>query len=179
MRFKETELSGAWVIEPEPVEDERGFFERSWCAEEFAARGLECRLVQCGASYNRSKGTLRGMHYQAKPHGEAKLVRVTRGAIYDVAVDLRPHSPTFKRWMAVELSLDNRKLFFLPEGLSHCFQTLVDVTVVFYQMSAPYHPESARGVRWDDPAFAITWPSVERLIISERDRSFPDFQGGS
>ncbi len=179
MRFKETELSGAWVIEPEPVEDERGFFERSWCAEDFAARGLECRLVQCGASYNRSKGTLRGMHYQAKPHGEAKLVRVTRGAIYDVAIDLRPHSPTFKRWMAVELSLDNRKLLFLPEGLAHGFQTLADDTEVFYQMSAPYHPESARGVRWDDPAFAITWPSVERLIISERDRSFPDFQGGS
>ncbi|MEE8549934.1 MAG: dTDP-4-dehydrorhamnose 3,5-epimerase [Gemmatimonadota bacterium] len=178
MRFKETELSGAWVIEPEPIEDERGFFERSWCAEEFAAHGLECRLVQCSASYNRSKGTLRGMHYQAEPHAEAKLVRVTRGAIYDVALDLRPHSPTFKRWIAVELSLENRKLFFLPEGLAHGFQTLVDDTEVFYQMSAPYHPESARGVRWDDPAFAITWPSVERLI-SQRDRSFLDFQGES
>ena len=118
------------------------------------------------------------MHYQAEPHAEAKLIRVTRGAIYDVTVDLRPHSPTFKRWMAVELSLTNRKLLFLPEGLAHGFQTLVDDSEVFYQMSAPYHPESARGVRWDDPAFAITWPSAERLI-SERDRSFPNFQGGS
>lgn len=179
MRFKETELSGAWLIEPERVEDERGFFERSWCAEEFAAHGLDCQFVQCNASYNRSKETLRGMHYQAEPHAEAKLVRVTRGAVYDVAVDLRPNSPTFKRWIAVELSLENRKLLFLPQGLAHGFQTLVDDTEVFYQMSAPYHPESARGVRWNDSAFAITWPAAERRIISERDRSFPDFQGRS
>jgi dTDP-4-dehydrorhamnose 3,5-epimerase len=179
MRFKETELSGAWLIEPERIEDARGFFERSWCAEEFAAHGLDRRFVQCNTSYNRSKGTLRGMHYQAEPHAEAKLVRVTRGAVYDVAVDLRPNSPTFKRWIAVELSLENRKLLFLPQGLAHGFQTLVDDTEIFYQMSAPYHPESARGVRWNDSAFAITWPAAERRIISERDRSFPDFQGRS
>ncbi len=174
MIFTDTQLQGAFVIEPEQVEDERGFFARAWCQREFEARGLNPRLVQCSISSNKMKGTLRGMHYQVKPHQEAKLVRCTRGAIYDVIIDLRPDSSTFKQWMAVELTEDNRRMLYIPEGLAHGFQTLEDSTEVFYQISEFYAPECARGIRWNDPAIGIRWPSGE-LIISSRDQSYPDF----
>jgi dTDP-4-dehydrorhamnose 3,5-epimerase len=174
MIFSATALAGAYLIEPERLEDERGFFARTWCVDEFAARGLNPRLVQCSISFNRRKGTLRGMHFQAAPHEEAKLVRCTRGAIYDVIVDLRPDSPTFKRWTAVDLTAENRRMLYVPEGFAHGFQTLEDESEVSYQMSEYYHAASARGVRWDDPAFGIEWP-VEERTISARDRHYPDF----
>src|SRR5262249_3900890 len=172
--FTETRLEGAFVIEPEKLEDERGFFARTWCRREFEAHGLNPRLVQCSVSFNEKRGTLRGMHYQVAPHEEAKLVRCTKGAIYDVIVDLRPGSPTFKRHVAVVLTVENRTMLYIPEGCAHGFQTLEDKTEVVYQMSEFYAPECARGVRWDDPAFAIEWPSAERTII-ERDRNYPNF----
>jgi dTDP-4-dehydrorhamnose 3,5-epimerase len=174
MIFQETGLKGAFVIEPEPREDERGFFARTWCQREFAAEGLPSQWVQCNISFNRQRGTLRGMHYQIAPKEEEKLVRCTMGAIYDVIIDLRPESPTFRQWLAVELTADNRRMLFIPKGFAHGFQTLVDDTEVFYQMSEFYAPEYARGVRWDDPAFMVSWPA-EKRIISERDRGFPDF----
>jgi dTDP-4-dehydrorhamnose 3,5-epimerase len=170
--FSETRLAGVFIVEPERLEDERGFFARTWCPEEFEARGLSPRLAQCSISYNRKKGTLRGMHYQVAPYAEAKLVRCTMGAIYDVALDLRPGSPTFKQWISVELTADNRKMLYIPEGLAHGFQTLADDTEVFYQISEFYHPESARGVRWDDPAFAIEWP-LPVAAVSQGDLSHP------
>jgi dTDP-4-dehydrorhamnose 3,5-epimerase len=172
--FTETKLKGAFIIEPERLEDERGFFARTWCSQEFEARGLNPRLVQCNISFNEKKGTLRGMHYQAAPHEEAKLVRCTMGAIYDVIIDLRPESPTFKQWMAVELTAENRRMLYIPEGLAHGFQTLEDNTEVFYQMSEFYHPECASGMRWDDPMIAINWPNHEP-IISQQDREYSSF----
>jgi dTDP-4-dehydrorhamnose 3,5-epimerase len=174
MKFAETRLKGAFIIEPERQEDERGFFARTWCKEEFKRNGLNSRLVQCSISFNKKKGTLRGMHYQVEPHQEAKLVRCTRGSIYDVIIDLRPGSDTFKQWLAVELTSESRKMLYAPEGFAHGFQTLGDNTEVFYQMSELYRPEGAKGVRWDDPAFGILWPEADR-IISDRDISFPDF----
>ena len=168
MIFTETKLKGAFVIEIEPHQDERGFFARSWCADEFKKHGLNSQLVQCNISFNKKRGTLRGMHYQVAPFAEAKLVRCTRGAIYDVIIDLRPNSPTFRQWMAVELTAENRTALYVPEDFAHGFQTLMDNTEVFYQMSEFYHPECARGVRWDDPAFGIEWPSSQR-IMSRRD----------
>jgi dTDP-4-dehydrorhamnose 3,5-epimerase len=174
MIFRETPLQGVWVVEPEPVEDERGFFARTWDAEEFVARGLNGRLVQCSLSFNRSRGTLRGMHYQAPPHEEAKLVRCTAGTIFDVAVDLRPWSDTYCAWFGLELSAENRLALYVPEGCAHGFLTLADGSEVAYQMSAFHAPTSARGVRFDDPAFGIEWP-VEVRIVNERDRTYPDF----
>jgi dTDP-4-dehydrorhamnose 3,5-epimerase len=174
MRFTETKLKGAYIIEAEPIQDERGFFARSWCQKEFAERGLNPNLVQCNISFNRKKGTLRGMHYQAKPHEEAKLVRCTMGAIYDVIVDIRSESPTFKKWLGVELTAENRKMLYIPEGLAHGFQTLEDNAEVFYQMSEFYHPESARGVRWNDPMFSIHW-LLKNPIISSKDRGYSDW----
>ena len=174
MKFTPTELPGAFLVEIEPIEDERGFFARAWDGEAFAAHGLDPALAQCNISFNRRKGTLRGMHYQVAPHGEAKLVRCTMGALLDVIVDLRPDSPTFLRHVGVELSAANRRALFVPAGLAHGFQTLVDETEVFYQMSRAFVPGAGRGVRWDDPAFGIAWPEDER-IISERDRLWPDF----
>ena len=174
MKFSPTALVGAYVIDIEPVADERGCFVRSWCREEFARRGLNPDLAQCSISFNKKRGTLRGMHYQAEPHEETKVVRCTRGAIYDVIVDLRPESSTFRKWIAVELSADNRRMLYIPAGLAHGFQSLTDDTEVFYQISAPYHPESARGARWNDPAFGIEWPVAER-VISDKDRQYPDF----
>ena len=171
MVFTETSLAGAFIIELNPCEDGRGFFARTWCQREFAARGLETELRQCNISMNKEKGTLRGMHYQAKPHEEAKLVTCLRGAIYDVIIDLRLDSPTFKQWLGVELSAKNRRQFYIPEGFAHGFQTLEDNTEVFYYMFEFYHPESARGVRWDDPDSNIIWP-ISPPIISERDRNF-------
>jgi dTDP-4-dehydrorhamnose 3,5-epimerase len=173
--FTETRLPGSFVIEPEPIADERGFFARTWCEREFRERGLNPALAQCNISYNRLAGTLRGLHYQADPHPEAKLVRCTMGAIHDVIVDLRPESATFRAWLAVELTAGNRSMLYVPEGFAHGFQTLVDDTEVAYQMSVPYVAELARGVRWDDPAFAIEWPAAESLTISDRDRSWPVF----
>lgn len=174
MKFIETKLKAAYVIELEKIEDERGFFARSWCEKEFAERGLNPNLVQCNISFNRKKGTLRGMHYQAKPYREAKLIRCTKGAIYDVILDLRSDSPTFKQWVAVELTSENRKMLYIPEGLAHGFQSLEDDTEVFYQMSEFYHPEVAKGVRWNDTAFGIEWMENEP-IISEKDKSYADF----
>ncbi len=174
MRFVPTKLAGAFVIEPEPRADERGLFARTWCRDEFAAHGLTTSWVQCNVSFNHRTGTLRGMHYQADPHPEVKLVRCTRGAAYDVIADLRPGSPTYRQWVAVELTADNRRAVYVPGGFAHGFQTLADETELFYQMSEFYHPESARGVRWDDPALGIEWPPCAGRVISERDRSFPD-----
>ncbi len=174
MIFSETKLKGAFVIEPERQEDGRGFFARTFCQKEFEAHGLNPRLVQCNISFNRKKGTLRGMHYQRAPYREVKLVRTTMGAIFDVIIDLRPGSATFREWMAVELSADNRRMLYIPEGFAHGFQTLGSNSEVFYQMSEFFHPECARGARWDDPAFGIEWPDDER-IISDKDREYPDF----
>lgn len=172
MIFHETKIKGVFIIEPERLEDERGFFARTFCQNEFTAYGLKSHFVQCSISFNNRRGTLRGMHYQAAPHEEAKLIRCTMGGVYDVALDLRPTSATFKQWVAVELTAENRHLMYLPEGVAHGFQTLSDNAEVFYQISEFHHPESARGVRWDDPAFRIEWP-LPVQIISERDRSYP------
>jgi dTDP-4-dehydrorhamnose 3,5-epimerase len=176
MRFVQTPLNGAWVIELERIEDERGWFARSFDPDEFQAHGLDPAIAQCNVSFNLSAGTLRGLHYQAEPHGESKLVRCVRGAIFDVAVDLRADSPTYRRWHAVELSSENRLAYYIPVGLAHGFQTLTDDCEVLYQMGHRYVPQAARGVRFDDPAFAITWPQPPGpRIVSEKDRSYPDF----
>ena len=174
MIFTETKLKGAFIVEPERLEDARGFFARSWCQKEFATHGLSPRIVQCNISFNVKRGTLRGMHYQAAPYEEAKLVRCTNGAIHDVIVDLRPDSSTYKQHLEAVLTAENRKMLFIPEGFAHGFLTLDDNTEVYYQMSEFYSPEHARGFRWNDPAFSITWPEDIR-VISERDRNYPDF----
>jgi dTDP-4-dehydrorhamnose 3,5-epimerase len=163
------------MIEPEMHEDHRGFFARTFCEREFEAHGLNPRVAQCNISFNRFKGSLRGMHFQASPYSEAKLVRCTAGSIYDVIIDLRSSSPSFKKHFGLELSARNRKMLYIPEEFAHGFQTLEDNTEVFYQMSQFHSPEHARGVRWDDPAFGISWPPGERIII-ERDRTYPDFR---
>jgi dTDP-4-dehydrorhamnose 3,5-epimerase len=176
MRFLETSLPGAYLVEPELKEDERGFFARIFCADEFKAHGLETQLVQCSISSSKQKGTLRGMHHQAQPYGEVRLVRCTMGSIFDVIIDLRPDSPTLCDWWGYELSAENRKAVYIPKGFAHGFITLEDGCEVFYQMSEYYHPESARGVRWNDPSFNIHLP-IMPVIISERDRTYPDFKG--
>ena len=175
MKFEELKLAGAYLIELDKFQDERGFFARSWCQQEFAQKGLSASLVQCNISFNLKKGTLRGMHYQAKPHEEEKLVRCTMGAIYDVIVDLRQESSTFKQWVGVELNAENRQMLYIPGGMAHGFQTLIDKTEVFYQMSEFYNPDSARGVRWNDPAFEIKWPEIQERTISSKDSNYPDF----
>jgi dTDP-4-dehydrorhamnose 3,5-epimerase len=172
LKFLATPLAGAYVIELEPIEDERGHFARSFCQNDFRAHGLDPVVAQCNVSFNRRRGTLRGLHYQAEPHAEAKLVRCTRGAVWDVIVDLRKHSPTLRQWFAAELTAANCRSLYVPDGFAHGFQTLVDDTEVLYQMSEFYHPESARGVRWDDKSLAIQWP-VKAAIISPRDRMYP------
>lgn len=172
MRFLPVSIAGARVLELDRIEDERGFFARSWCAEEFVAQGLDDRLVQCNVSYNRRRGTLRGLHYQEAPFAEAKLVRCTQGALFDVIVDVRPASPTYLRWEGFELSSANRRQLYIPQGVAHGFQTLTDDTEVFYQMSAPHVASAARGVRWDDPVVGVRWP-VSDPVVSERDRSYP------
>lgn len=172
MIFTRTKLQGVFIVELERLADERGFFARAWCQKEFAAHGLNPRLRQCNISFNEKKGTLRGMHYQADPYPEEKLVRCTQGAIYDVAVDLRRRSPTFGQWVAVNLSAENRKMLYIPTGCAHGFQILEDSTEVFYQMSEFYYPDCARGVRWDDPAWGIEWP-LPHKILSERDKNWP------
>ena len=175
MIFTETPLRGAFVIEPEPLEDARGLFARTWCRREFEARGLETRIAQCSTSFNEKKGTLRGLHFQATPFAETKIVRCTRGSMYDVIVDLRPDSPTFTRHFGVFLNPENRKMVYVPTGFAHGFQTLEDDTEVLYQISEFYSPDHLRGVRWDDPAFGIQWPDDDRCIV-DRDRNYPDFR---
>lgn len=174
MVFSETPLPDVWLVTPELQEDFRGFFARTWCEHEFAEVGLVDRWVQSSISFNKKKGTLRGLHYQRAPHEETKLVRCTMGAIFDVVLDLRPQSPSFKKHVAVELTAGNRKMIVIPKGCAHGFQTLQDDTEVLYHMSEFHAPDHAAGVRWDDPAFGIVWPDGNP-ILSERDRSFPDF----
>lgn len=178
MIFEETPLAGAFVISIEPIEDERGFFARSFCVQELEARGLCARVAQCNISYNRRRGTLRGLHLQRPPHEEIKLVRCTAGGIHDVIVDLRHGSPTFARHFGVELSAANRKTLYVPAGFAHGFQSLEDDTEVFYQMSHAFAPQAAAGFRWNDPAFGIRWP-LEVTVISARDRGYPDFRAGT
>ena len=176
MRFHETPLPPARLIDLDPIEDERGFFARTFCAEEFARHGLPPAFVQSSLSFNRRRGTLRGLHYQAEPGAEGKLVRCTRGAVFDVIVDLRPSSPRFARWFGVELSRDNGRAIYIPPGFAHGFQALTDDADLLYQMTTPYRPDLARGVRWNDPRFGIAWPLPDP-IVSARDAAYPDFAG--
>ena len=173
MIFEETRIPGAFILEVERMEDERGFFARAWCRKEFQARGLNPDMGQSNISFNKKKGTLRGLHYQVAPLEEAKLVRCTRGAIFDVAVDLRPDSPTYLDWVGAELTADNRRMLYVPEGCAHGYQTLEDDTEVFYQVSQFYSPEAERGARWDDPAIGIEWRDTGTFLISEKDASWP------
>lgn len=175
MHFIPTPLIGAYIIEPEILEDNRGFFARVWCKKEFAAQGLDSHLVQCSVSFNKKKGTLRGMHFQVPPFAETKIVRCTQGAIYDVIVDLRSDSSTYLQWLAVELTATNHKALYVPKGFAHGFQTLTDNTEIAYQMSDFYAPEAARGFRWNDPAFQIQW-AEEISVISDRDRNYEDYK---
>lgn len=173
MLFQPTSLPGAYVIDVQKVEDERGFFARSWCVQEFADHGLDTRLVQCNISFNKQRGTVRGMHYQAQPFAETKVVRCSRGAIYDVIIDLRPESSTFLQWLGVTLSAENRTMLYVPQGFAHGFQTLADNTEVCYQMSEFYAPEYARGLRWDDPKVQVQWP-LAISVMSMKDQCYPD-----
>jgi dTDP-4-dehydrorhamnose 3,5-epimerase len=175
MIFKELDIPGAFLLELEKRRDERGFFARAWCADEFQAHGLNPGLVQVNLSFNERTGTLRGMHFQRRPHEEAKSVRCTRGAVYDVVLDLRPDSPAYKRWQAVELSADNRRMVYVPEGCAHGYQTLAPATETLYQVSKSYAPGSEGGVRWDDPAFGIEWPDTAERVMSPKDAAWPDF----
>lgn len=175
MRFTKSKLDGAYIIDLDPFNDERGFVAYAWSAQEFIKQGLSAKLEEIIVSYSLRKGTLRGMHYQNEPFAQGKLVRCTQGAIYDVAIDLRVQSPTYKKWEAVELTARNHRMFYIPEGCAHGFQTLEDQTEVFYQMSNVYAPDHANGVRWNDPAFGVEWPEDELTII-DRDRNYPDFR---
>jgi dTDP-4-dehydrorhamnose 3,5-epimerase len=175
MLFTETSLPGAYVIDLERRADERGFFARAWCRREVAERGLVTEVVQCNLSSNDRAATLRGMHYQEPPHAETKLIRCVRGAIFDAIVDLRDGSPTFGQWLGVELSAENGRMLYVPEGFAHGFETLVDRTDVYYQASAFYAPGAERGLRWDDPAIGIDWP-LAPAVVSEKDRAWPDFE---
>ena len=174
MIFMPTTLSGAYIVDLERREDERGFFARTWCRREFAEMGLNPNLAQCSISSNRQRGTLRGMHWQAAPHAEAKLVRCTRGSIWDAIIDLRSNSPTYMKHFAVELTAASGRALYIPEGMAHGFQTLEDDCEVSYQMSQFFEPAAGRGIRWDDPAFAISWP-VGNPILHPRDAGYPDF----
>ena len=175
MIFRETEIPGVVVVELDETVDERGIFARSFCTREFAEHGIAMQIAQCNVSFNRKRGTLRGLHYQAEPKSESKLVRCTRGAIFDVAVDLRPESPTYCRWVGVELDAEARRGLYIPPGCAHGFQTLCDEAEIYYLMGAAHDPALARGVRWDDPAFGIAWP-MQPTAMSERDAGFPDLQ---
>ncbi|MEW6188196.1 MAG: dTDP-4-dehydrorhamnose 3,5-epimerase family protein [Thermodesulfobacteriota bacterium] len=201
MLFKETKLKGAYIIELEPVEDQRGYFARSFCRNEFKLHGISMEVVQCNISYNKKKGTLRGMHFQVPPSEEAKIVSCSKGAIYDVIIDLRPDSPTYCKWLGVELSANRSpltahrslltahrslltahpsplagscRMLYVPRGFAHGFLTLEDDTELFYLMSEFYSPGHGRGIRWNDPFFGITWPG-EVKVVSDQDRSYPDF----
>ncbi len=174
MIFTPTKLQGAYILEVKKIEDERGFFGRSWCKQELEAHGLNANVVQANVSYNKVKGTLRGMHFQKAPHQETKLVRCTRGAICDVIIDLRPDSPTYKQWIGVELTESNYRMLFVPEDFAHGFITLEDNTEVTYQVTQYYTPGAEGGIRWNDPAFNITWP-IEPVVVSGKDQAHPDF----
>lgn len=173
MRFTETPLAGAWIIDPEPFSDSRGLFARTWCREEFGRHGMDTRIAQSSLSFNLKRGTLRGMHYQVAPFAEVKLVRCVRGSFFDVIVDLRPDSPTRLEHFGIELTAENRRALYIPEGFAHGFQTLEDATEIAYQMSEFYSPEHGRGIRWNDPSIGIEWP-VADPIMSERDASYTD-----
>lgn len=176
MRFQEASISGVWVIDLEPIEDERGWFARAFASEEFRERGIDLPVVHANLSFNSRAGTLRGLHWQADPHGEGKLVRCVSGAAWDVVADVRPGSETFRQWFAVELSSANRRALYIPQGLAQGFQTLADDTELFYLMSQPYVPSHARGIRWDDPALAIDWPPAGERLVSGRDRALPTLE---
>ena len=175
MIFTPTPLEGAYLVDLERHEDERGYLARTWCRKEFEARGLNTGLVQCSQSYSRRRGTLRGLHWQVAPHAEAKLVRCVRGALWDVIVDLRSESTSYGRHFGARLDAGSGRALYVPEGLAHGYVTLEDHTEVFYQMSEYYHPESARGIRWNDPSFSIEWP-VRDPILHPRDAAYPDFR---
>lgn len=175
MRFTETRIAGVFVIDVEPVEDDRGFFARTWCADEMRAKGLCDTVAQTSYSQNKRKGTLRGMHYQRDPYGEHKVVSCIRGRIWDVALDLRPLSPTYLQWVAEELTEHNHRSLYIPPGCAHGMQTLEDDTIVAYKITPSYVASHAAGVRWNDPAFGITWPMPDEPILSPRDRAMPDF----
>ena len=177
MIFTETKLKGAFIIDIEKRDDERGFFSRAWCRREFETHGLMLQVVQCNINFSKKRGTLRGLHYQRKPYEEIKLVRCTQGSIYDVIVDLRPESSTYKEWIAVELKGTNHRMLYVPKGFAHGYQALEDDTEVFYPVSEFYYAEAEGGVRWNDPTFKIEWPAVEYRIMSEKDRSWPDYSG--
>lgn len=174
MKFVQTELQDAYLIQPERLEDERGFFARTWCKREFESQGLSTSLVQCSISFNHKKGTLRGMHFQASPHEETKIVRVTVGSVYDVIVDLRPSSKTYLKHLGIKLNAENRTMLYIPKGFAHGFLTLSDNAEIFYQISEFFTPEAARGIRWNDHALKIQWPE-QVCVISDRDRNWPDF----
>lgn len=174
MIFTPTDLNGAWLVEPQPFRDPRGWFARTFCEREFAEHGLETRFVQHSTSQNVHKGTLRGMHFQREPHAEVKLVRCLKGAIYDAIIDLRPDSPTFKQTRGFELSAENGRQLYIPKGFAHGFQTLTDECEIGYLISEFYAPEASSGVRYDDPAFALAWP-LPISVISDKDRAWPDF----
>lgn len=174
--FVETGLGGAFLVVPERFDDERGFLARSFSQRDFEARGANPRVAECNISFNAKRHTVRGMHFQSAPRAQAKLVRCTAGAVYDVIIDLRPDSPTYTRWYGAELTAENRHMLYIPEGFAHGFQTLADASEVFYQISEFYAPETAGGVRWDDPAFGIQWPETRQVVINERDSTYPDFR---
>jgi len=174
MIFSETKLSGAYIIEIEKIQDERGFFARTWDKNEFSEKGLDSEFVQSSISHNEKKGTIRGMHYQIEPNEENKIVRCTKGSIFDVIIDLRPDSKTFKKWFSIELSVDNFRMLYIPKGFAHGFQTLEDNSEVFYQISQYYNSESSRGIRWNDKTFQIKWP-LEMTVISQKDSLNPVF----
>ena len=178
MIFTPTPIKDAWLIDIEPLADERGFFARTWCQRELAAHGLDAEIAQESISWNRSRGTTRGLHFQRPPHEEVKIVRCTRGAIFDVIVDIRHDSPSFLRWQGFDLTADNRRALYVPKGCLHGFQTLADETEVSYQISNFYAPQAAAGYRHDDPAFRIVWP-LRVTIISDNDRRWPNFQAGT
>jgi dTDP-4-dehydrorhamnose 3,5-epimerase len=175
MNFTETKLGGVFVIDPERFEDYRGFVAPAFSSREFEARGMDAHVVGTNISYSLRRGTLRGLHFQAAPHGQVKLVRCTRGRVYDVAVDIRPGSPTHGQWFGVELTAENRRMIYIPGDCAHGFLTLDDDAEVFYMISSPYEPDSGRGFRWNDPAFRIEWPEAGEFIINERDRTYPDY----
>lgn len=175
MKFTSTKIDGVWVLDLERHHDVRGWFARTWCADALRAHGLQASVIQCSSSFNARKGTLRGMHYQSAPHQEAKIVRCTRGAAVDVALDLRPESPTFCQWISTEITADNGCALYIPKGCAHGFQTLEDETEIFYMIDTPYAAGSARGARWNDPAFGIVWPLPDSAILSPRDANYPDF----
>ena len=172
MQFTGTRIPGAWIIDIVPIRDERGFFATTWLPEAFRTHGIEPALAQCNLAYSHKRGTLRGMHFQTAPHAQAKLVRATRGSLLDVVVDLRPDSPTYRQWDSVELTAENRRMLYLPEGTAHGYLTLTDDVEAYYHASAPWVPRAESGVRWNDPAFGISWP-FEPAVISEKDRNWP------